>query len=183
MCHKQNIQSIARSIFFVYVLVPQQLRVFNISIRRFDAYDSNGCRIFPPSISFWKNFLCNPLDFIISKLSITIYKSWYTIDAKYRICQKKRFLKSVSLRSTSSILTLCVYRRSRWYGWRQSIYGTAVLLLLGRVSDVICSESWLATSYESPFALSIYSHSKPTSMAGITSQLRQDKPPTLDPAT
>lgn len=37
MCHKQNIQSIARSIFFVDAHVPQQL--FNISICRFDAYD------------------------------------------------------------------------------------------------------------------------------------------------
>lgn len=79
----------------------------------------------------------------------------------YPISGKKRF-------SFRLHFTRCYYR-TRWYGWRLRYLQNSARYFGGCLwSDVICSESWLVTPYESPFAPSIYPHSSPTSMAGIS---------------
>lgn len=124
MCHKQNIQSIARSIFFVDAHVPQQL--FNISICRFDAYDylctqriqCEHVHIFFAPIDSSKIFLESSGLYNQNYTHVTTrirmyyrernFSSSYIVDAKSNIefARPLRFLKSVSLRSTSSMLTL-----------------------------------------------------------------------------
>ena len=125
-----------------------------------------------------RSFICLPwyFDMLRGKYSVRKFLSFACLlnihlrtQIIYKLSNKKRSRSPPSSLGFSFDVGFMRCHRTRWYEWRHPRYVLARYFRgRGGENDVICSESWLVTPYESPFAPSIYPHSSSTSMAGIS---------------